>query len=107
DPLLVRVAQIADQLGHLALGLGRIVALHIDFANSFAERAVSRGDAALPALALGLNAAQLLRIEIEAGVVDRLWKVAGVIRYEAEGEPFLPRRKRRRGENLAGAGDRR
>ena len=58
-------------------------------------------------VALLLNAVQLLRVNGEARIIERLGQVAGVVRHEAEREPFLPRRQQGRGEHLAGAGYRR
>src|SRR6185503_4305536 len=107
DAIAIGVFEIADQLLHLRFGFRRKVRLNVDLADAFAERVVDRGNGALPALALLLNAVQLLRIESELSVIKRLWKHVRMIRDEAEREPFLPRRKRRRRQDLARARDRR
>ncbi len=105
NALAIGVLEVADQLVHLLLGLLGEVRLHVNLADAFAEGAIDRSNAALPALALLLNARELLRIKGEARVVERLGQHGGMIGDEAEGEPFLPGRQRRRGEDLAGAGD--
>ena len=107
DPLAIGVLEVADQLFHLRFGRGREMRLHVDLADALAERAVDRCDSALPPLALLLNARQLLRIESEARVVERLGKHVRVIRDEAEGDPFLPGRQWGRTKDLAGTGNRR
>ena len=69
---------------------GGIVALDVDLADAFADRAVDEVDAALPARALLGHVAQGLRIEIELRVVERLGQILRVVADEVEGGPVLP-----------------
>src|SRR3954470_10391901 len=72
DPLLIGLAEVGYQLGHLPLAFRREMIPDVDLADAFAERAVDRCDATLPTIALHLNAAQLLGKECEARVVEWL-----------------------------------
>src|SRR5690349_8385950 len=84
DPLLIRIAKIADELGHLPLGFGWVMGLDVDLADALAERAVDGCNSALPALALRLNTREFLAVEGKARVVDCLGKNGRMVRDEAE-----------------------
>ncbi len=95
-------AQIADQLAHLTVALGRVVARDIDLADRLAEHRVDQPHAALPARTLLGDVVQGLRIEFELGVIEGLGQILRVIADEVESEIVLPRRKRRRIDQFGG-----
>jgi hypothetical protein len=67
---------------------------HVDLAETFADGSIDQREAALPAGALLLHAAQSPRVELELRIVERLRQVGGVRVDEVEGHVVLPRRER-------------
>ncbi len=105
DEIAIGGAQVADQLVHLALGLGRPVTAGVELADRLAEVRVEQPDAAFPALGLGRDILQRVAVEIEPRLVEGLGQILGMIAEEAEGEIILPGRERHVVEPLASRGD--
>ena len=86
--------QVGDERIHRRLVPGREVPGDVELAQALADQAVEQRDAALPAFALHLDAAEDLAVEGEAGVVERLREVIAGIVGEMEGQVLLPGRHR-------------
>ena len=99
-------ADVADQLGHLALAFGRVVALDVDLADGSPSAPSTRPTPRFQRSRCSGTPCSVLRIEVEARVVERLGQELRVVADETEGEPVLPRLQRHRCEQLARACDR-
>src|SRR6185369_5938960 len=82
--VLQRSEDVVDELVHLPVALGGIMALHVNLPDAFAERAVDEVDAAFPPRPLSGNVAQGFRIEVEPRVIERLGKILRIVADEMD-----------------------
>ena len=107
QPLAHRRSQVRDERVHRRLVVRREVLGDVDLPHALADLLIEQAHAALPAVALHLDAAHRLAEEGEAGLVEGLGQVGGLVAREMEGQILLPGRDRLRIEERGAVAQRR
>ena len=93
DALAVGRDEVVDQLAHALLGGGRELGADVDLADRLAHRALDEPDAALPARAQLVGAAERASVELEVGVDERGRQVRRAAVHDVPAQPVAPRRQ--------------